>query len=188
MTRIIATGVASALLLLSPMPAPAAQTGEVVGGGQLSLLLFKNDETGHEAESPMITYRLGYFMTPNISVEGRFGHGISNWRNNNADTTGNGTDDELELDRLFGIYLTAHQPLPSNNAVSLYGTVGVSDARMTESPLAESISARNRGASIGIGAEFIAYDGFRFNAEYMHYVSDSGNRLSAVSIGGLYAF
>lgn len=170
--------------LLGCVAAHAAptQAGRVVSGGQVGLALLDRNDLDEAAESTALTYRAGYFVANNLALEGRFGIGLTR----DADDTA--ADDPLSLDRLFGVYLTGYLPLSTRPGASLYAAVGYSDVRVTEPAPPSSAMTRSNGLSLGLGAEVIAVDGFRFSVEYMHYVHGDELSASMLSIGGMFTF
>jgi hypothetical protein len=177
-----------ALLAATDATAGSSRQGTLYSGGQLALLFISEDGAERDAESTALTYRLGAYVTSNVAVEGRFGvsrasTGLSGVRTEDA------TKRDVELDRLFGLYLTGHLPvpLPGRNVVTVFGTVGYTDVRMDAS-LRGLPPERSGGMSFGIGAELTSYDGFLLNVEYMHYISNDGLKVSGIAVGGVYAF
>jgi len=190
MKKSIVAGLALlALLAATDATAGGGRFGTLYGGGQLALLFVSEDGAERDIEAPALTYRMGGYVSSNVAIEGRFGVSLAG-----AGLTGNRTEDsaeeDVELDRLFGLYLTAHfpVPLPRRDVVTVFGTVGYTDIRMDASLQAGLPPERRSGVSFGIGAELASYDGFLLNVEYMRYIDSDGLKVSGIAVGGVYAF
>src|SRR5690625_3086373 len=169
------------LLVAGQTQAARTEAGRLVSGGQLGLAFLTHDAAEHDTESLTLTYRAGYFMVNNLAVEGRFGLGLSNEQRDEP-----ASDDSMSLDRLFGIYLAGYLPIRAD--ASFYTAVGYSDIRVVDSTVADGGALRSNGLSLGIGAEVIARDGFRFSVEYMRYLHNNELSASVLSVGGLFTF
>jgi|SRR5690625_2032325 len=169
------------LLVAGQTQAARTEAGRLVSGGQLGLAFLTHDAAEHDTESLTLTYRAGYFMANNLALEGRFGLGLSNEQRDES-----APDDSLSLDRLFGVYLTGYLPIRTD--ASFYAAMGYSDIRIVESTIGGDAAHRGNGLSLGIGAEVIAMDGFRFSVEYMRYLHNDELSASMLSVGGLFTF
>jgi len=185
--------IAAGLMLLALVAATSASAepgrqGTLYSGGQLALLLISEDGAERDAESAALTYRLGAYVTSNVAVEARFGVSLAS-AGLGRDRTEDTAELDVDLDRLFGVYVTGHLPVlvSGRNVVTVFGTVGYTDVRMDAS-LRGIPSERSNGVSFGIGAELASYDGFLLNVEYMHYIDNDGLKVSGVAVGGVYAF
>ena len=178
-----------ALLAATNATAGSSRQGTLYGGGQLALLFVNEGGAERDAESAALTYRLGAYVTSNVAVEGRFGVSLASTGLSGDRTEDTTRREDVELDRLFGLYLTGHLPVPLSrrDVVTVFGTVGYTDVRMDAS-LRGLPPERSGGMSFGIGAELTSYDGFLLNVEYMHYINDDGLKVSGIAVGGVYAF
>src|SRR5690606_3305676 len=107
--------IAAGLMLLALVAATSASAesgrqGTLYSGGQLALLLISEDGAERDAESAALTYRLGAYVTSNVAVEARFGVSLAS-AGLGGDKAEDPTERDVELDRMFGLYLTGHLPV-----------------------------------------------------------------------------
>src|SRR5690606_611748 len=172
----------AASLLLTPLLANASplQQGTSYGGLNYALLNYSDEGISADAEPTALVGKLGYFMLDQIAVEGRLGLGTTD------DTVtvhnfGTPVQVDVEVDRMFGLYLVGHLPL--GEQASLYALVGFTDIKATFSAGGFSTSGSDSGFTYGFGADLYASPQFAINAEYTQYLDETGYELSAISLG-----
>ena len=133
--------------------------------------------------------RVGYFLHPSFSVEGRFGFGLSDDTNFVPEFGVGGIDATLELDSIFGLYGTGHIKLGQSS--SIYGILGVSSVKATASvpafPAAR-LAEDESSVSYGVGAEVGLGKNIGLNIEYLRYLDKSDFELDAIAAGVVFGF
>lgn len=172
----------AASLLCTPLLANAAplQQGTPYAGLNYSLLNYSEEGVSDDAEPTALVGKMGYFMVDQIAVEGRLGLGTTD-DTVNVNVVGVNVPVDVEIDRMFGLYLVGHLPL--GEQASLYALVGFTDVKATFSAAGYSASDNDSGFTYGFGADLYASEQFGINAEYTQYLDETGYDLSAVSLG-----
>ncbi|UPT53240.1 hypothetical protein [Synechococcus phage Yong-L1-251] len=173
----IAIAAASFALTSSAVFANSAGTG--YAGGMFSHYNFDVSGASEDLNPTGLTVRGGYFFTDNFAVEGRLGTGLN-------DDNISGTDVDIELDQLFGVYAVGH--LPVNDVFSFYGLLGFSYVEATVSDRFFSVSDDDDGFSYGAGIQVNFTPQVSGNVEYVAYLDKSDYNLTAASIGLSYNF
>ncbi len=168
-----------ALLALSA-PSLAAQAGDAYFGAGYSLINYAPDG-GDDAKPGIGLARLGYFVTPNIAIEGRFGLGL-----NDDDTQIGNTTATVEVDQVAGAYGVAH--IPVSRGISLYGLAGFSTGEITVSARNASAEVSDTDFSYGVGTEVAFTQRVNGFAEWAQYFDESGYSVSGLTLGLNYPF
>lgn len=101
------------------------QLGTSYAGLNYALFAYRENGIGKDLEPTALVGKLGHFIFDQLSVEGRFGLGVSD----DTIKAGNGVDVTGDLDRMFGLYATGHFPLGEH--ASVYALIGFTDIRAT---------------------------------------------------------
>lgn len=165
-----------AIVLIAGQPVAALadrwEPGTTHAGVQYSHLDMDAGGGIDSANPGAIMVRAGHQASDIFGVEGRLG----------IRTRGDELNDvTVRLDRLFGLYVTAHAPL--GNRFSAYAIGGWSDARVSARNGDDRHSGTEAGVSAGIGLDYAVDPDFRLNLEYMRYLHTGDIDLSAVGIG-----
>lgn len=178
---------AVATLALMPFLANSAplQQGTSYAGVNYALLNYSEDGVSTDAEPTALVGKLGYFMVDQLAIEGRLGFGVTD-DSVRVDAYGQQVAVAVDLDRMFGLYLTGHFPL--SEQASVYALVGFTNMKATFSAGGTSLSGTDSGFAWGFGADIYASPQFAINAEYTQYLDETGYSLSAVSIGAKLPF
>ncbi|WP_237673540.1 porin family protein [Vreelandella profundi] len=179
MKKIILISALASTFALANSTAFAESAGSAYVGALASHYVFDIDGESDDLNPTGLTVRGGYFFTDNFAVEGRLGTGL-------ADDNISGTNVDVELDQLMGVYVAGF--LPVNDVFSFYGLLGFSYAEATLSNRFASISDDDDGFSYGAGVEFDFTQQISGQLEYVSYLSKSEYDLSAASIGLSYNF
>lgn len=179
MKKLIAVTLLSSVAAITAVSANADSAGSAYVGALASHYTFDVDGASEDLNPTGLTVRGGYFFADNFAVETRLGTGLN-------DDTISGTDVDIELDQLFGVYAVGH--LPVNDAFSFYGLIGFSYAEATLSNRFASISDDDDGFSYGAGVEVNFTPQVSGQLEYVSYLSKSDYDLNAASIGLSYNF
>lgn len=158
------------------------QLGTSYAGLNYALFAYRENGIGKDLEPTALVGKLGHFIFDQLSVEGRFGLGVSD----DTIKAGNGVDVTGDLDRMFGLYATGHFPLGEH--ASVYALIGFTDIRATFSTPGVSVSESDNGFTYGFGADIYMGSRFGINAEYTRYLDQTGYRFSATSIGATLHF
>ena len=158
------------------------QLGTSYAGLNYALFAYRENGIGKDLEPTALVGKLGHFIFDQLSVEGRFGLGVSD----DTIKAGNGVDVTGDLDRMFGLYATGHFPLGEH--ASVYALIGFTDIRATFSTPGVSVSESDNGFTYGFGADIYTGPRFGINAEYTRYLDQTGYRFSATSIGATLHF
>lgn len=175
---LVISAIASAITLVSN-PAISGAVGEKYIGIQYAIGDYSEDGIPEDFSPTALVGRLGGYVSPNFSIEGRLGFGVQ-------DDTQNifGFDATLELDSLMGVYGVGHLNLAPSSSV--YGLVGFSRVEGTASiPSVPGASASEdeTDLSFGIGANIGFGNNVAFNIEYISYASKSTFDLNALGLG-----
>jgi len=159
--------------------AMAVEAGKGYLGAQYGFVTYS--ESGIPDYNPSaLVVRGGYHFSQYVSVEGRYGFGVSDDTN-----TILGVDVKLKIDNLYGLYAVGHLPL--SKSFELYGVAGFSSGKLTASALGVSDSASEDDLSFGVGAEFFM-NRVSFSLEYMSYMRKSDFDVSAFGLGVNFMF
>lgn len=158
-------------------------------GLQYGYLSHDQDRISGDSNPTALVAKVGYFVFNQIAIEGRYGFGLSDDSARRLDGTDSVTRGDLELDYLYGAYLTGYLPL--GEIGSAYGLFGVSDVKTSFSDNSHSTPDSDSGFSFGFGANlYIPYfkniheDGhWSIGIEYMRYLSESGYKLTSYGLG-----
>ncbi|WP_157809060.1 porin family protein [Spiribacter roseus] len=163
-------------------PALAVDRGDTYLGGGFSMVSYEEDGLP-DAEPTALVGRLGYGVTDNIAIEGRLGFGL-----NSDDVTVSGTDLDLDVDQLAGVYGVAHLPLASR--FSLYGLAGFTYGEISASVDSTdlSVDSDDTDFSYGIGAEFGATETISGYIEWAQYFDESDYEVTGITVGANYYF
>jgi len=93
---------------------------------------------------------------------------------------------DIELDYLVGGYLKGIVPLGSS--ARLFGLLGYSEVKLTETTAFANYSGRDDDISFGAGAEFDVSDSLAISADATRYLSQAEYDLDAYSVGLRYRF
>lgn len=179
MKKIILISALASTFALANSTAFADGAGSAYVGGLASHYVFDVDGASEDLNPTGLTLRGGYFLTDNFAVEGRLGTGLN-------DDNVSGTNVDLELDQLMGVYAAGY--LPVNNVFSFYGLLGFSYAEATLSNRFASASDDDDGFSYGAGVQFKFTPQIAGQLEYVSYLSKSDYDLNAASLGLSYHF
>lgn len=179
MKKLIAVALLSSAAAMTAVTASANSAGSGYVGALASHYTFDVEGTSDDLNPTGLTVRGGYFLTDNVAVEGRLGTGLN-------DDTISGTNVDIELDQLVGVYAVGH--LPVNEVFSFYGLVGFSYAEATLSAPGASVSDDDDGFSYGAGVEVNFTPVVSAQLEYASYLNKSDYDLNAASIGISYKF
>ena len=157
----------------------AVEAGKGYLGAQYGLVTYSESGVPDYKPSALVI-RGGYHFSPYVSVEGRYGFGVSSDTQNLL-----GVDVKLEVDNVYGLYAVGHLPLA--NSFELYGVAGFSSSSLTASGSGGSVSDSESDLSIGIGAEYFMQK-ISFSLEYMSYMRKSDFDLSAFALGVNFMF
>ena len=157
-----------ALFYVTPLHAEGKDTN--YWGAQYALVTY--DEKGiDEFEPTALVFRLGRFITDNISVEGRLGFGLQD-----DDVDIGAINAEVEVDKLYGFYGVFHTS--GSDDTNVYGVLGFTKGELEATVLGETFEGDDSGLSYGIGANFRG-----FNIEYMSYLDEDDYDVTAISLG-----
>jgi outer membrane immunogenic protein len=160
------------LTLMFFSPAQAAKQGQGYFGIQYALTEVDIDVSGlDDFEPTALVGKVGYFVNPNVAIEGRYGIGLQD-----DDQTYLGADVELDIDQIIGLYAVFQTS--GSSAVDFYGILGYSDAEADIKIDGSSDSDSEDGFSYGVGLNFSG-----FNAEYMVYLNEDDVEVSAIAVG-----
>ncbi len=178
-----------------------AQTGDRYAGIEYTPTTYSDRSLGPELEfdNALIVGRAGSYIDENISLEARFGLGISD------DTlSASGTDPDLgnysaslgfEINTLLGAYLQANSELPGN--LSVYGLLGFSriNATVTGTISSSVYGTANAsaddtetGLSYGGGVNVAIAPNTALSIEYMSYLDKSDFDVTSFNLGIMYKY
>ena len=183
-TRNLLIGAAAGLTMTALAP-PAAADSWTTGTTHLSLqyahLAYDFGSEAERANPGAIVVRVGHRLDDRFSLEGRLG--IRGPDDTVRGRIGDGDRDDVNvrLDRLAGLYGTAHQHL--GGRFSAYALAGVSNVRGAVADRDEGQSNADTGLSGGVGLDYQFGADYRFHIEYMHYIERGDTSLSALGIG-----
>ena len=184
--KLIFTVLAASLLLLTKTAA-AGSEGETYFGLQYGVGNYDEEGISETYEPTLLTARLGYYLTPNFTIEGRIGTGMDDDTHSLPEF--GDRDATLELDRMFGIYGTAHFNITESS--SIYGLLGASKVKGTASlddfPGLDS-SEDNSSVSYGVGADIGIGGNWALNIEYVRYLDKEDFDLDVGSVGASFRF
>ena len=166
----------------------AGTEGETYVGVQYAVGNYSEDGISEDFNPTALVGRLGRYVTPDFSIEGRLGLGLQD------DTQfipefGSGFDATLELDSIIGVYATGHFDV--TESFSLYGLLGVSRVKgETSVPSFPGLKSTetNSGLSYGVGADVGIGKNVALNIEYIQYLDKSDFDLGAIAVGAVYSF
>ncbi len=159
------------LLAVYATPLYAAQ-GDTYGVVQFALADVDTDLG--DADPTALVGRFGKFVTDNVSVEGRFGIGLSD-----DETEFLGIDIDIDIETVFGVYLLGHAAPSGGN--SFYGLIGITRGEIEVSALGESDSDSETDLSFGLGANIGS-----INVEFVNYIDDNDVEATAISVGFIF--
>jgi hypothetical protein len=180
MLKQIISAIAAGTAVLAAAPAAQAANSFYVGA-DFSRMTDKGDQAS--AIHPLaLAVKGGIDLTPNVSIEGRYGQGVKS-----DDTMFNGMHLDLKLDYVYGLYAKGKLPLA---AASPYVLLGYSKGKETASvkALGLAMSAADHGVSFGIGVDVPMTDSVTANAEWVRVLkgTDSagvGYKIEALTVG-----
>lgn len=179
MKKLIAVTLFTSAAAMTAVTASANSAGSGYIGALASHYTFDVSGTSEDLNPTGLTLRGGYFLTDFIAVEGRLGTGLN-------DDNISGTNVDVELDQLMGVYATGY--LPVNDVFSFYGLLGFTYAEAKISNHFASASDDDDGFSYGAGVQFDFTPQIAGQLEYVSYLSKSDYDLNAASIGLSYNF
>lgn len=179
MKKLIAVTLLTSAAAMTAVTASANSAGDGYVGALASHYVYDVDGAQGDLNPTGLTIRGGYFLSDFIAVEGRLGTGLS-------DDTISGTNVDVELDQLVGVYATGY--LPVNDVFSFYGLLGFTYAEATASNRFASASDDDDGFSYGAGVQLNFTPQISGQLEYVSYLSKSDYDLSAGSVGITYHF
>ncbi len=161
------------LILLAVLATPLhAAQGDTYGVVQFAMADVDTDLG--DADPTALVGRFGKFMTDNVSVEGRFGIGLSD-----DETEFLGIDVDIDIETVFGVYLLGHASPSGGN--SFYGLIGITRGEIEASALGESDSDSETDLSFGLGVNI-----GRFNIEFVNYIDEDDVEATAISLGYIF--
>lgn len=178
----------TSILLLTSRAGAAASEGDAYVGVQYGVAAYDEDGISEEFNPTAAIVRLGRYFTPNIAIEARLGTGVSD------DTRflpelGSGYDATVEVDRVFGLYATAHANL--TDSLSLYGVLGASKVKATATlPAFPGLKSEedNSSVSYGVGADVDISSNLTLNLEAIRYLDKSEFNLDTLAVGVTFGF
>lgn len=174
-------------LLLGTGTGLAGTEGEYYIGLQYADGDYEEDGISETFNPTLLVGRVGLFVTPNFSIEGRLGFDQDD-DTQSLPEFGN-REFTLELERLYGIYGTGHLNITESS--SIYAVLGFSQVKGTASipsiPGLES-SEENSSVSFGIGADIGIGSSWALNVEYIRYLDDDEFELDAANIGATFSY
>ena len=158
----------------------AAQEGDRYFGFQYAMVDVDVDDFDEDFEPSAAVFRIGQYMTPDISIEGRFGIGL---QDDSVDVEVFFTDVEIEVDikHIMGVYAVLHG---GTDDARFYGLVGLTRAKSEAS--VENFDDEDEtesGLSFGFGMNIS-----NFNIEYMRYLNEDEFDAIAISLGYVSSF
>tara|TARA_R110002049_G_scaffold280642_1_gene459965 strand:+ start:155 stop:709 length:555 start_codon:yes stop_codon:yes gene_type:complete len=148
-------------------------------GGSVNLLSY--EEPGVDADLVAVSGRLGTFITENFSVEGRLGFGLVG---DDVDITGTNVD--VDLNYIFGVY--ARAGLPVNENIYPYVLLGYSRGEVEASAGSFSVEEAESDVSFGFGVDFKLNDKLTLNAEYVNLIDKDDVEVSGFNLGASVSF
>ena len=185
-SKLILIALAGSLFLLAEA-GTADNEGKYYVGLQQGFGDYDEDGISETYNPTLLMARLGGYLTPNFTIEGRLGSGLKDDTHKLPEFGNNNFS--LELDSLLGVYGTGHFNLSEKSSV--YGVLGGSKVEGTSSlPDFTSLesSEDNSGISYGIGVDIGFGSSWILNIEYMRYLDDDNFNLDVGSIGVAYRF
>jgi outer membrane autotransporter protein len=179
MKKLIAVTLLSSAAAMAAVTASANSAGSSYVGVLASHYSYEESGYSEELNPTGLTLRGGHFLTDNFAVEGRLGTGLN-------DDTVSGTNVDVELDQVVGVYAVGH--LPVSDVFSFYGLLGFSYAEATLSVPGASVSGDDDGFSYGAGVEVNFTPAISGQLEYVSYLDKSDYELNAASLGLSYNF
>ena len=178
--------VLAASLLVLTRTAAAGSEGEYYFGLQYGVANYDEEGISETYEPTLLTARLGRYLTPNFTIEGRIANGIDD-DTHNLPEFGN-RDATLELDSIFGIYGTAHFNITQSS--SIYGVLGASKVEGTASLDDTGLESTedNSSVSYGFGADIGIGENWALNVEYIRYLDKEDFDLDVGSVGAMFRF
>lgn len=159
------------LLAVYATPLYAAQ-GDTYGVVQFAMA--DVDTVFGDADPTALVGRFGKFMTDNVSVEGRFGIGLSD-----DETEFLGFDVDIDIETVIGVYLLGHATPVGDN--SFYGLIGITRGEVEFSALGDSDSDSETDLSFGFGVNLGS-----INIEFVNYIDDDDVEATAISVGYIF--
>jgi outer membrane immunogenic protein len=173
---VLALGLSSATVVHAQ---PAGWQG-LYGGVGLTRAAYK--EEGFPTAYPMVlSGRIGKQFTPNFAVEGRLGFGVTD-----DDVDVGGVPVNLEIDYYFGVYGKGILPLSSQ--ASVYGLIGITQAKLTASAGGFSVTDSDNDLSYGIGGEFAFSQTVSATLEWARLLKGDGYKIDGISIAVNFKF
>ncbi|WP_290652935.1 porin family protein [Aquisalimonas sp.] len=172
------TGIPSVLLAVAlALPSTGAQAQDRFYLGMDAMNWFLDEDGGSDFSALGVRGRVGIKISEQFAVEAHLG--------------GTGTDrsggERRELDFLYAGLVRGD--LPITRYTSLYGVMGVAGVELGGRDTDDaSVSRRDSGVSLGIGADFSIADGAHVNIDYIRYVNASDLDFSAISVGARWSF
>ena len=161
----------------------AGQPDSLYGGIQYTAFDYNEDGISGNFKPTGLIGRLGKTFNENVSVEGRFGTGVSEGTNPVF-----GIEGTLDFDTIIGVYGIGQITLSkSSSAYALIGYTRV-DATVTVPTLLPTESVDESGLSLGVGADIGLSNNVSLNIEYVQYLSKSDFDLDAFALGVKFGF
>lgn len=173
---VLALGLSSAALVHAQ---PAGSQG-LYAGATLTRAAYK--EEGFPTAYPIaIGGKIGKPLNPNFAVEGRFGFGVAD-----DEVDVGGLPVAVDIDYYFGVYGKGILPLSSQ--ASVYGLIGITQAKLTASVGGFSASDSDSDISFGVGAEFGISPAAAISVEWARLLKGDGYKVDGLSLGVSFKF
>ncbi|WP_157982824.1 porin family protein [Aliidiomarina minuta] len=192
MRKICLTGISALLFLFPSLAAASDNLNQWYAGANVSQIDY--DESGFDSFNPItLNAVVGRNITPYYGFEARAGFGVND--DSVSDVfEGYNISLDLSVDYILGVY--ARGNLPVNERFSVYGLLGVSQAKITAKASVSgtgqsasgSFSESETDISYGVGASFSVNERVSLQLEYLNVVSPSEFDISALSLGFSYRF
>ncbi len=161
------------LILLAVYATPLyAAEGDTYGVIQFAIA--DVDTALGDADPTALVGRFGKFMTDSVSLEGRFGIGLSD-----DETEFLGIDVDIDIETIIGVYVLGHATTGGDN--SFYGLIGITRGEIEASALGESDSDSETDLSFGFGVNLGS-----INIEFVNYIDDDDVEATAISLGYIF--